>query len=69
MSMSDLLIHLYHTSYQYGPAFMGVSQSREAPRAQLREQLVSEGIPIKCQLPQPSLPKGLFILTPRAKAA
>jgi hypothetical protein len=51
MSMSDLLIYLYHTSYQDGPAFVGVSQSREAPCAQLREQLVSEGIPIKCQLP------------------
>jgi hypothetical protein len=69
MSMSDLLIYLYHTSYQDGPTFVGVSQSREALRAQLREQLVSEGRPIKCQLSQPSLPKGLFILTPRSKAA
>jgi hypothetical protein len=67
--MSNLLIYVYHTSYHDGPTFVGVSQSREAPRAQLREQLVSEEIPIKCQLWQPSLLEGLFILTPRAKAA
>jgi hypothetical protein len=67
--MSDLLIYLYHTSYQDGPTFVDVSQSRRAPRAQLREQPVSEGIQMKHQLSQSSLPKGLFILTPRAKAA
>jgi hypothetical protein len=61
-------MYLYHTSYQDGPTCGGMSQSREAPHAQLLQELVSKGIPIKCQLPQPISSKGLFILAPRVKA-